>query len=122
MFLCRTYGDYTRPDKHINCSESHTIIEGREAVILFSDEGVITDVFILDRDSDYLSYRINGAIYHMTIPLSEVAIDYEVKLGPFRPSSNIFPDWAPDGKDQTQSARFLREIKAQVKEKWKLDF
>ena len=80
MFLIRTRGDYVRPDKHINMPESHTIIEGREAIILFSDQGEITDAFLLDRNKGYLSYRINASIYHLTIPLTATAVDYEVKL------------------------------------------
>ena len=115
MLLCRTKGDYTPPDKHIGIPESHTIIEGKEAIVLFSDDGIIVDAFILDKDKGYLSYRINSDIYHMTIPLTEVAIDYEVKLGPFTPDSNIFPEWAPNGKDKAEAEAFLERIEMDVK-------
>ena len=114
MFLCRTRGDYSRPDKHINMPESHTIIEGREAIVLFTDEGDICDAFILDRDGGYLSYRINSDIYHMTIPLTEIAIDYEVKLGPFTPDTNIFPEWAPKECEYDKAMRFLQEIEEKL--------
>lgn len=114
MLLCRTKGDYTPPDKHIGIPESHTIIEGREAIILFSDDGAVIDAFVLDKDGGYLSYRINSETYHMTIPLTNVAIDYEVKLGPFTPDSNIFPEWAPDGSNKLESEKFLRRIEKEA--------
>ena len=115
MFLLRTRGDYTRPDKHINMPESHTIIKGREAIILFSDKGEITDAFVLDRDNGYLSYRINTDIYHMTIPLTEVAVDYEVKLGPFSVDSNIYPEWAPHENEVEKAKHFLHDIEEKIK-------
>lgn len=31
----------------------------------------------------------------MTVALSDAAVDYEVKSGPFTEQTNIFPDWAP---------------------------
>lgn len=80
MFICRHIGDYCRPDKHFNIPESHTIIEGSEAIILFDDFGGILDLFILDRSDGYLSYRIDNGVYHMTVPLTECAVDLEVKL------------------------------------------
>ena len=116
MLLCRTRGDYTRPDKHNGIPESHTIIEGQELIVLFSDDGIITDAFVLDRDSGYLSYRINADVYHLTIPLTEIAIDYEVKLGPFRADSNIFPSWAPDGTDKEDAMKFWMETERKAKE------
>ena len=115
MFLCRAIDDYCRPDKHYDIPETHTIIEGREAIVLFDDRGKILDAFVLDRNSGCLSYRINGSIYHMTIPLTDVAVDYEVKLGPFSPETNIFPDWAPDGSDKDAIKTFVNDMKQQLK-------
>ncbi len=115
MILCRTRGDYTPPDKHYDCPESHTILQGTEAIVLFSDEGAIIDAFLLDREKGYLSYRINASLYHMTIPITDVAIDYEVKLGPFSSTSNIYPDWAPDGSNKDEATIFLNKIENEIK-------
>ena len=114
MILCRTRGDYIRPDKHYYCPESHTILRGIEAIVLFSDDGVIVDAFLLDRENGYLTYRINAALYHMTIPVTDIAIDYEVKLGPFNNKSNIYPAWAPDGTDKNEAAIFLAKVEKDI--------
>lgn len=119
MFICRYIGDYCKPDKHFNMPESHTIIEGTEAIILFDDFGEILDIFILDRDKGYLSYRIDNDVYHMTVPLTEYAIDLEVKPGPFKPENNIFPKWAPDTDDEQAVQKFLDELMIKIREKWK---
>ncbi len=42
-----------------------------------------------------MAYRVNASVYHMTVALSDAAVDYEVKSGPFTEQTNIFPDWAP---------------------------
>lgn len=118
MFICRYIGDYCRPDKHCNMPESHTIIEGTEAIVLFYDSGEIKDLFILDRTEGYLSYRIDSEVYHMTIPLTEYAIDLEVKPGPFKSEMNIFPQWAPEADDKPAVQIFLDKIMKQIKEKW----
>ncbi len=117
MFICRYIGDYCMPDKHHNMPESHTIIEGTEAIVLFDDFGGIQDIFILDRDKGYLTYRIDSEVYHMTIPLTEYAVDFEVKPGPFKPEMNIFPKWAPEASDKDAVQNFLNVIMKQIKEK-----
>lgn len=114
MFICRTQGDYVPPDKHFGIPESHTIIQGSEAIILFSDDGDIIDVFLLDRDRGYISYRINSDVYHMTVPITDVAIDYEVKPGPFLPENNIYPDWAPKNEDNETVQLFLNQIQSKI--------
>ncbi len=110
MFLCRTKGDYCRPDKHFGVPETHVIIEGREGIVLFSDEGEIIDSFILDRKDEFLCYRINTNIYHMTIVLSEIAIDLEIKPGPFIKENVIYPKWAPDGLNKSENESFMKKV------------
>ena len=115
MLICRTRGDYYRPDKHGGIPETHTIIDGREEIVLFSDNGEIVDVFTLDRADGHLCYRVNSDIFHMTVVLSEFAIDHEVKPGPFTNESNIYPIWAPDGSDPDENERFLKELEQRIR-------
>lgn len=122
MFICRHIGDYCRPDKHFNIPESHTIIEGSEAIILFDDFGGILDLFILDRSDGYLSYRIDNGVYHMTVPLTECAVDLEVKLGPFKSKNNIFPKWAPEAGDEPAVQAFLETVMEKIREMQSFDY
>lgn len=115
MMICMVRGDYARPHKHINMPESHMILTGKAAIVLFSDTGEITDAFLFDREQGYLSYRINADVYHMTVLLSDTVVEYEVKPGPFDPANNIYPSWAPDGEDWEETARFLTEMERRLK-------
>lgn len=110
MLVCTTHGDYSRPHKHVNMSESHFIIEGSERIVIFDDEGGIVDTFLLDRSDGMLCYRINSSVYHMSIPLSDTVIELETKGGPFVPESNIWAPWAPSGNDCHENEKFVKMI------------
>lgn len=114
MFIVRKKGDYGRPDKHLYTTESHTIIDGAMLVVLFEDDGTIIEVFELS-EKGYHTYRIDTDIYHMQIPLTEQVVYYEVKLGPFDERSNIFPEWAPDSKDQDAVEQYMRKLEMNIK-------
>ena len=101
MLICISKDDYSRPHKHNSVSESHMIIEGSILVVLFEEDGKIMDYFVLSRkQEDYLIHRIEPGIYHMSIPISDVAIFCEVKQGPFNKTDDTYADWAPENKDQ----------------------
>ncbi len=118
MMICMVRGDYARPHKHHDMPESHMILAGKAAIVLFSDTGEIVDAFLFDKENGYLSYRINADVYHMTVLLSDTVIEYEVKPGPFDPANNIFPSWAPDGEDKVEAARFIAQIEQSIKKRW----
>lgn len=118
MLICMAAGDYARPHKHENMSETHVLIEGSMAIVLFNDNGDIQDVFVMDREKGYISYRVNAPIYHMTILLSATAIEHETKAGAFAPESNIFPAWAPDGTDINEAMSYVEKIKGLILRKY----
>lgn len=115
MFIVRSKDDYGRPDKHEHTTESHTIIDGEMLVVLFEDDGRLKEVFKLSKE-DWHTYRIDVNTYHMQIPLTEQVVYYEVKLGPFTEETNIYPQWAPDTRDQKEAAEFLKTLKERIQE------
>ena len=116
MIIVRNKNDYGRPDKHLHTTESHTIIDGAMLVILFEENGDIREVFELSKESCF-TYRIDIDIYHMQIPITEQAVYYEVKQGPFTEKSNIFPEWAPHPEDRDAVERYMMELKKKIKNK-----
>ncbi len=114
MIICVAKGDYSRPHKHVDVSESHYIIEGAELIVLFDDDGRIMDYFILGKEGGYLCYRINSGLYHMSIPITDTVIKLEVKPGPFVADSNIFPNWAPDGSEICVANVYVDKIKEMI--------
>lgn len=114
MFIVRRYGEYCRPDRHDGIPETHMIIKGEEAVILFDEKGEILDIIFLGEGNEVLAYRVNAPVYHMTVTLSEVAIDYEVKPGPFTSETNIYPDWAPAYDEKDKIEEFMRHMVSEI--------
>ncbi len=118
MLIVRKKGDYYRPDRHNGIPETHMIVCGEEAVVLFDDQGKILNVIFLGKDyNDVLAYRINAPIYHMTITLSDWAVDYEVKPGPFTSETNEFPEWAPSYDEHDSIERFMEYITSEIEKR-----
>lgn len=113
MFICRAKGDFEWPHKH-ETPESHLIIEGRELIVIFSDNGEMLDYFILDKESGILNYRVNTQVYHMTILLTDLAIDYEVKLGPYLKSDVVYAPWGPEGKSKEEADIFMKNLMEKI--------
>lgn len=101
MIMCVTDKDYFRPHKHLHATESNMIIKGCILSVFFHDDGSIRDHFVLGKnENEYLVFRINPNIYHMSIPLSENVVFYEVRKGPFDPDDVIYAKWAPENKSE----------------------
>lgn len=110
MFIVRKKGDYCRPDRHAHIPETHIIMRGEEAVVLFDENGKILNIIFLGEKEGVLAYRINAPVYHMTVTLSDWAIDYEVKPGPFNREVNEFPDWAPENEKPDKIEKYMGYI------------
>ena len=110
MIICMTKDDYSRPHKHINMSETHIIIKGKERVVFFDENGRITENFVMDAGKGILCYRINSEVYHMSIPITEIVIEIETKGGPFYPESNVWAPWSPEPDNYLEVRRYIQGI------------
>jgi cupin fold WbuC family metalloprotein len=98
MIIIHERGIYVRPHKHIGKSESFHIIEGIADVVIFDNNGAITDVIEM---GDFTSgrvfyYRLSKALYHSLLIRSEMLVFHEVTSGPFKRVDTQFAPWAPD--------------------------
>lgn len=115
MFIVRRKGEYYRPDRHKLTPETHLILRGEEAVVLLDEVGRVLDIIFLKQNSGALAYRINAPIYHMTVALTEAAVDYEIKPGPFTKEINEYPDWSPSNEEQEKVKKFMEYIIGEIK-------
>lgn len=116
MVLVTTKEDVKYPDKHTETTESNIVLRGKLLVILFEEDGKIKEAFILSSEEMFY-YRCKKNQYHMTIPLTDVAVYIEIKEGPFDENSNTFPAWMPDRGNKDEVRAFNQEM---VKEAMKL--
>ena len=93
-------GTYVPPHRHLNPdkSEAFLVLEGAAKVVCFDDAGQPTAVHRLTAPTESPVWGIDLAagIWHTILAESDVAVCYEVKPGPWQPSSDKdFATWAP---------------------------
>ena len=79
MFLVQTRETYIRPHKHLKRAESFHVLEGQADILVFSDEGMLTDVIPM---GDYASgkqfyYRMHEPLFHSALIRSDYLVFHE---------------------------------------------
>lgn len=106
MIIFERKAKYYRPHKHLTKGETFHIIEGALGVFSFDDRGNIIDSCILEPTHQFI-YKIGTNMYHAVMPLSNMVIYQETKLGPFTgKTDSIYPPWAPDGQHPDEIAKY----------------
>ncbi|MDR4509096.1 MAG: WbuC family cupin fold metalloprotein [Candidatus Brocadiaceae bacterium] len=110
MIILQHKGTYNKPHCHKKKAETYHIIEGRQTVFVFDEEGGIIDYCEMSKEGVFL-YRFAEGYYHMSVPTSEYVIFHESKIGPFvRQGDSIFARWAPSGKSADEVNEYLESI------------
>ncbi len=90
---------HTQPPK----AESFLVIEGRIAFFTFDDDGRVASAEVLDaemNDGLPVGVDISPGFWHTLVVLSEHAVCFEVKPGPYIPTNDKeFAPWAPHEGD-----------------------
>jgi len=112
MLIVHEKGTYIRPHKHLNKTESVHIIDGLVDVVVFDDDGNITDVMQM---GDYKSgrvfyYRMQYPYFHTLLIHSDILLFHEATNGPFDRKNMVFAPWAPDETDVSSTLDFLKKI------------
>lgn len=105
-------GSYVQPHKHENPDkpEVFIILKGRIAVIIYDDTGEIDDFIILDREEGHFGAEVPPRTWHSIIALESGTVIYEVKHGPYDPTTDkVFAPWAP-AENHPQTGEFLLQV------------
>jgi cupin fold WbuC family metalloprotein len=98
---------YIRPHRHLEPPKAETflVLEGLVAFFQFDDSGRATASYTLGPGGEALGIDVPPGIWHTLTAVTERAICFEVKPGPWDPSSDKeFPGWAPDEEDPRAGA------------------
>lgn len=119
MIIVHGKGNYVRPHKHIDKSESFHIIEGAADLIFFDEEGQVTEVVQLGEHSSGKAfyYRIAEPLYHSVIVTSDIFVFHETTKGPFIQSNRtdiVFASWAPDESDNEAAKTYMNKLMDQA--------
>jgi cupin fold WbuC family metalloprotein len=107
-------GTYVTPHRHLDPpkAESFLVLEGEIAFFTFDDEGAIASKHILGRDA--IGIDIDPGIWHTLAVLSDEAVCYEVKPGPYTAANDKdFAPWAPREGDP-DAAAYLERLLASI--------
>lgn len=115
MFIVHEKSCYVRPHKHLDKEECVTIHRGEVDIVLFDDDGNVTEVVKLgDMDSGRpFSCRMVLGTYHMFLIRSEVLVFSETTTGPFDRDKMIFAPWSPD--EDGDVAAYERAVENQIR-------
>ena len=92
MIIALKRNKFIYPHKHVK-SESYQIIEGKMALIYFSQSGNIENYVILSINAHLIS-RVDKNQYHAIIVLSDYVIYHETRVGPFESKNDsTTPSW-----------------------------
>jgi len=97
-------GSYLRPHRHLQPPRSEAWIALRGAVLLviFSDDGVVSEYVVLDANSVVFGVDLVAGPYHTLAALKPDSVIYEVKTGPYE---EVGPE---EGSDDAQ--RYLEKL------------
>lgn len=109
-----TRGSYAAPHRHLQVPkpESFIVLRGELALFLFDDAGEITETHVLGRDG-VVGLDLSPGIWHTVTALTETAVCYEVKSGPYDAATDKeFAPWAPREGDPGVPAYLARLLAA----------
>lgn len=105
-------GTYISPHKHENPDkrEAFWVLRGRIALVIFEENGTIREHIVLDPKAGNYGSELQPRTWHCLICLEKNSVAYEVKDGPWEPSSDkIFAPWAPK-EDESGAWEYLQEL------------
>lgn len=106
-----TRGTYVQPHRHFDPPkhESFIVLEGRVAVVVFEDDGRLREHWILSAEpGENRGIDLPAGVWHTIAALSETAVCFEVKPGPWDPATDKeFAAWAPPESNRDAAQAWL---------------
>ncbi len=98
-------GTYIRPHRHPQRWELGLVLQGRMDLVLFDDQGTLTERITMTPVRGTLAVELPKAQWHSYIAVSDAATFFEVKEGPYDPATaGEFATWAPAEGDPAAGA------------------
>ncbi|MBK9372888.1 MAG: WbuC family cupin fold metalloprotein [Holophagales bacterium] len=92
-------GSWVRPHRHLDPPRTETllVVSGSLGVVLFDDDGTVTDVATLDAGGGTFGVDLDAGTWHGLVALEPGTVFFETKPGPYvAPAPSDRAPWAPD--------------------------
>jgi cupin fold WbuC family metalloprotein len=107
MFNAVQPDSYIPPHRHYDPpkAESWIVLRGALAFFTFDAAGRVEECLEIRAGSPVFGVDLEPGVYHTFIALEPDTVVFEVKSGPYSPTSDkTFPDWAPpEGSDKADA-------------------
>ena len=103
---------YLRPHRHQTPPkvESYIVLRGELDVLIFDDEGILTQRVTLNPQIGNYGIDIPAGVWHSMIVKQQGTVIYEVKEGPFAPLvPEDFAPWSPEPEDVEKVKVFFEQ-------------
>ncbi len=104
---------YIRPHRHLDPEkdEAFILVSGRLGIILFADDGTVSETVLLSIENGNLAADIPHGIYHTALSLQSGTLFYETKAGPYLPlTEDEKAAWAPEDSDPS-AQKYLEQLR-----------
>jgi len=115
MFNAVQPDSYIPPHRHLTPpkAESWIVLCGALAFFTFDDAGAIEECLEVRAGGEIFGVDLEPGVYHTFLALEPDTVVYEVKDGPYSPTSDkAFPDWAPR-EGSVEANDYLEKLRAE---------
>jgi len=112
MLIVSHRDTYVAPHRHLDKSESFTILEGAALVLLFAESGPLRQIEKMGALGSGLPffYRMPPLQFHSLAIESELLVFLESAKGPFRADAMENAAWAPGPADAENGKRYIASL------------
>ena len=107
MLIVHSFGQYIQPHVNLDSAKSFFVLDGQMVVVLFTDEGVISNRIHLDEFGQGSTFmlRLDNPIFHTVVPISATVTFLETVKGPHM-QTNYAP-FSPAPNDKSESEKYM---------------
>ncbi|MDF3820950.1 WbuC family cupin fold metalloprotein [Leptospira sp. 96542] len=102
-----TKGTYIAPHRHWNDPKPETfvVLEGKIGFLIFNQDGSIQETHTLSSDGSVRGIDLQPGVWHTLVCLSDVAICFEGKSGPYDPNidKEFLQGYPEEGDDNVKN-------------------
>ena len=113
MMIAIRSDSYIRPHRHHQKVESFHLLEGSVDVVVFDDDGSISEVIELSIEGNFF-YRLDSPKYHTLLIHSPLLVMHEITNGPFDEALSDWGSFSPS-EGSTDVNNYVSQLRTQVK-------
>ncbi len=112
MIIAISMQSYIHPHKHPGKSESFHIVEGAVDIVVFDDDGVVTEAIELGDPTTgrFFFYRLEKNAYHTLLLKTEFLVVHEITNGPFVFEKTLLAPWAPNEGRIAETNQYMKSV------------